>query len=82
MGLKFEQASHWDDGICAFGHWDLVKIWAGKWKLEPSFTIYQFFIYMVYEPACYYVTNCLLIAFLPNSLSLKTANTSTIGAKI
>jgi hypothetical protein len=25
MGLRFEQDSHSDDGICALGQWDLVK---------------------------------------------------------
>ncbi len=29
MALKFEQDRKWDDGICAVGRWDLVKIWAG-----------------------------------------------------
>ena len=34
MGLRFEQYRHSDDGICAVGRWDLVKIWAGKfWAL-------------------------------------------------
>jgi hypothetical protein len=37
MGLRFEQESHWDDGICAQGQWDLVKIWAGKWEYDPPF---------------------------------------------
>ena len=36
MGLGFEQDleqdRHSDDGICAVGRWDLVKIWAGKWE--------------------------------------------------
>ena len=32
MGLRFEQDSYIDDGICALGQWDLVKIWAGKWE--------------------------------------------------
>jgi hypothetical protein len=35
MGLKFEQDSYRDDGICALGQWDLVKIWAGKWEYDP-----------------------------------------------
>jgi hypothetical protein len=35
MGLRFEQDSHWDDGICALGQWDLVKIWDGKWEYAP-----------------------------------------------
>jgi hypothetical protein len=34
-GLRFEQDSHWDDGVCALGQWDLVKIWAGKWEYDP-----------------------------------------------
>ena len=37
MGLRFEQDGHSDDGICAVGQWDLVKIWAGKWELDPPF---------------------------------------------
>jgi hypothetical protein len=32
MGLRFEQDRHSDDGICAVGRWDLVKILAGKWE--------------------------------------------------
>ncbi len=32
MGLRFEQDKHSDDGICAVGQWDLVKVWAGKWE--------------------------------------------------
>jgi hypothetical protein len=28
----FEQDNHLDDGICALGHWDLVKICGGKWE--------------------------------------------------
>ncbi len=32
MGLRFEQGRHCDNGICAVGRWDLVKIWAGKWE--------------------------------------------------
>ena len=32
MGLRFEQDRHSDDGICAVGQWDLLKIWAGKWE--------------------------------------------------
>ena len=35
MGLRFEQDSHLDDGICALGQWDLVKIWAEKWEYDP-----------------------------------------------
>ncbi len=35
MGLRFEQDRHSDDGICAVGRWDLVKIWAGKWEKGP-----------------------------------------------
>ena len=35
MGLRFKQDSHRDDGICALGQWDLVKIWAGKWEYDP-----------------------------------------------
>ena len=35
MGLRFEQDRHSDDGICAVGRWDLVKIWAGKWEKDP-----------------------------------------------
>jgi hypothetical protein len=35
MGLRFEQDSYIDDGICALGQWDLVKIWAGKWEYDP-----------------------------------------------
>ena len=27
LGLRFEQDRHSDDGICAVGRWDLVKIW-------------------------------------------------------
>ena len=34
MGLRFEQDSYRDDGICALGQWDLVKIWAGKWEYD------------------------------------------------
>ena len=42
MGLRFEQDSHSDDGICALGQWDLVKIWAGKWEYDPPFrTLYE-----------------------------------------
>ena len=37
MGLRFEQDRHSDDGICAVGQWDLVKIWAGKWEQDPPF---------------------------------------------
>jgi hypothetical protein len=29
MGLRFEQGRHCDNGICAVGRWDLVKIWHG-----------------------------------------------------
>jgi hypothetical protein len=36
--LGFEQDNHLDDGICARGHWDLVKICGGEWELEPPFT--------------------------------------------
>ena len=32
MGLRFGQGRHCDNGICAVGQWDLVKIWAGKWE--------------------------------------------------
>ena len=32
MGLRSEQDSPLDDGICAHGHWDLVKNLAGKWE--------------------------------------------------
>ena len=32
MGLRFEQDRHSDDGICAVGRWDVVKIWDGKWE--------------------------------------------------
>jgi hypothetical protein len=35
--VRFEQDSHCDDGICALGQWDLVKIWAGKWEYDPPF---------------------------------------------
>jgi hypothetical protein len=42
MGLRFEQDSYRDDGICALGQWDLVKIWAGKWEYDPPFrTLYK-----------------------------------------
>ncbi len=30
--LKFEQDRHSDNGICAVGRWDLVKIWTEKWE--------------------------------------------------
>ena len=32
IGLRFEQGRHCDEGICAVGRWDLVKIWAVKWE--------------------------------------------------
>jgi hypothetical protein len=35
MGLRFEQNSHQDNGICSLGHQDLVKIWAGKREKNP-----------------------------------------------
>ena len=37
LRLRFEQDSHWDDGICALGHWDLVGIWARKWEQGGPF---------------------------------------------
>ncbi len=41
-GLRFEQDRQSDDGICAVGRWDLVKIWAGKWEWDPPFgTLYK-----------------------------------------
>jgi hypothetical protein len=40
MGLRFEQESHCNDGICAVAHWDLVKIWAGDGSpSEPSLNV-------------------------------------------
>ncbi len=35
MGLRFEQDRHSDDGICAVGRWDLVKIGQGNWNRTP-----------------------------------------------
>jgi hypothetical protein len=60
MGLRFEQDSHLDDGICALGQWDLVKIWAEKWEYDPpplqdllSSQIYYFGGNYVNSDRCY-----------------------------
>ena len=36
MRLRFEQGRHSDEGICAVGRWDYVKILAGKWGKDPT----------------------------------------------
>ena len=35
MGLRFDQDRHSDDGICAVGRWDLVKIGLGNGNRTP-----------------------------------------------
>ena len=56
------------DGICAFGHWDLVNILAGKWNppsgpsnwcgLQHALDIYRAISYDIYRtisPASFYL---------------------------
>jgi hypothetical protein len=33
LGVGFISKKTIDDGICALGHWDLVKIWAGEMRI-------------------------------------------------
>ena len=35
IGFEQEKESYQDYGICAFGQWDLVKILARKWGIDP-----------------------------------------------
>ena len=49
MGLRFEQGRHCDNGICAVGRWDLVKIWAGNGIGSPLRTLYICFTYFFVE---------------------------------
>lgn len=44
IGMRFEQGSHQDYEICAFGQRNLVKILAEKWEEDPPFSSTLFLV--------------------------------------